>query len=74
MGIYALRRGFSVLAMPKVRTFLLVTSPLVLDGLGNFFALWSTSNWLRFSTGVLWGLILPFYFITGVADFFIQKK
>jgi uncharacterized membrane protein len=74
MGIYALKRGFAVITMPKVRTFILVTSPLVLDGLGNLFHLWNTPNWLRLSTGVLWGSILPFYFITGVADFFIQKK
>ncbi len=74
MGIYALRRGFTVITMPKVFTFILVTSPLVLDGLGNLFHLWNSPNWIRFSTGVLWGLILPFYFIAGVADFFIQKK
>lgn len=74
MGIYAMRRGFSVVAMPKVHTFILVTSPLILDALGNLFHLWNTPNWLRFLTGILWGSILPFYFITGVADFFIQKK
>jgi uncharacterized membrane protein len=73
MGLYALRRGFSDMALPRIRTFILVTSPLVFDAMGNFFNLWNTSNWIRFLTGFLWGLILPFYFIIGVSDFFINR-
>jgi len=73
MGLYAFRRRFSVTTLPRIRTFILATSPLVLDGMGNFFHLWSTPHWIRFLTGFLWGLILPFYFITGVSDFFINR-
>ena len=73
MGLYPLHRGFSEIAIPRIRTFILATSPLVIDALGNFSHLWSTPNWLRFLIGFLWGLILPFYFISGVADFFINR-
>lgn len=73
MGLYVFRRGFSGTALPEVRTFVLITSPLVFDAIGNFLHLWSTPNWIRFSTGFLWGLILPFYFITGISDFFIKR-
>ena len=74
MGLYALRRGFSDTVLPRIRIFILVTSPLVFDAMGNFFHIWNTSNWIRFLTGFLWGLILPFYFITGVSDFFINRE
>ncbi len=74
MGLFAFRRGFSITTLPRIRTFFLATSPLVFDGIGNFFHLWSTPHWIRFLTGFLWGLILPFYFITGVSDYFIQRN
>jgi len=73
IGLYPFLRGFSDTTLPKSRTFILVVFPLVFDALGNLFHLWSTSHWIRFSTGFLWGLILPFYFVTGVADFFLNK-
>lgn len=73
MGLYAFRRGFSDTSLPGIRTFILATSPLVFDAMGNFFHLWNSPHWIRFLTGFIWGLILPFYFITGVSDFFIQR-
>jgi uncharacterized membrane protein len=73
IGLYAFRRGFSTTALPRVRTFILATSPLIFDAMGNFFHFWNTPHWIRFLTGFLWGLILPFYFITGVSDFFINR-
>ncbi len=74
LGLYALKRGFSQISVPKTLTFVLVTAPLVIDALGNLFHIWSSSNWTRFLTGILWGLVLPFYFITGVADFFLNRN
>jgi uncharacterized membrane protein len=73
LGLYPLKRGFSEILIPKILTFILVTAPLVIDALGNLFHIWSTSNWVRFLTGILWGFILPFYFITGVSDFFLNR-
>lgn len=72
MALYPFLKGFSSLSLPKNRTFLLLSFPIVLDTIGNFFHIWSTSNWIRFATGFLWGCILPFYFIIGIADLFIH--
>lgn len=72
--LYPFLKGFSSLNLPKVRTLILISLPVVIDTLGNFFRLWMTSNWLRFLTGFLWGLILPFYFIIGLNDVFLRKK
>jgi len=33
-----------------------------------------TSNWPRFATGFIWGIILPFYFIIGLTDYFVREK
>lgn len=66
--IYPLLRGFSSIYLPKIKYFLVMSLPIGLDTMGNFFRLWNTSNWPRFSLGFIWGLILPFYFITGLAE------
>jgi len=66
--IYPLFRGFSSLSLPRTKYFLALSLPIGVDTLGNFFRLWSTSNWPRFVLGFVWGIILPFYFITGLAE------
>lgn len=72
--IYPFIRGFSLVSVPKTRTFILVSLPIVVDTAGNIFSLWMTSNWLRFFFGFIWGVILPFYFISGISDAFITQK
>jgi uncharacterized membrane protein len=76
---YPVKRGFSTLSLPKRKTFYLATVPIGIDTIGNFFFLWNTAGWLRLILGFIWGIVLPFYFITGIADFilnlsFINKK
>jgi len=66
--LYPLIRGFSRLALPRARTFVFVTLPLALDGLAGVLGIWRSPIGLRFATGVLWGAILPFYFVPGLAD------
>jgi uncharacterized membrane protein len=72
-GLYPLINGFSKLALPRARTFILVSLPIIIDAGGNFLHLWVSSHRIRFMTGSLWGLILPFYFIVGVSDFFLKR-
>lgn len=72
-GLYPLINGFSKLDLPKVRTFILVSLPIITDAGGNFLHLWISSHWIRFMIGFLWGLILPFYFIVGVSDFALKR-
>jgi len=68
IGLYPWLRGFLRLELPPTRVFILLSFPIVLDTLGNFVRFWHTPNLVRFLTGLIWGPILPFYFITGIAD------
>ena len=73
MVLYPFVRGFSGISLPKVKTLVFLSVPIVIDAMGNYF-LWMSPSWLRFLLGVIWGLILPFYFIAGIADYFINIK
>jgi uncharacterized membrane protein len=74
VALYPFLRGFSRVAMPRTKIFILISLPIVMDTLGNFVRLWETPNQLRFVTGLLWGTILPYYLITGLADLALRKK
>jgi uncharacterized membrane protein len=65
---YPFLRGFRRAAQPKANTFAIFTLPIAVDTAGNFFHLWSTTNALRLAIGILWGVILPFYFIPGISE------
>jgi len=71
--LYPFLRGLSRIAPPTGRLFLLVTLPVGLDFAGGLFGLWSSPKGLRFATGSLWGLLLPFYFISGVAELLLWR-
>ncbi len=68
IAAYPLLRGFSAVRLPRLRTFLLLSTPIAADAAGNLLGLWSSGNVLRFLTGILWGSILPFYFLTGLGE------
>lgn len=74
LGLYPLLRDFSSLELPKIKTFCLLSLPVIIDTAGNFFSLWTTSGWIRFFFGFMWGIILPFYFIVGISDLYISFK
>jgi uncharacterized membrane protein len=58
---------------PRSVLFLVLSGPIGIDALGNFFGLWSTSIGLRFATGVVWGSILPFYLLAGLDSLFLKS-
>lgn len=74
MGLYPLLRGFSRVRLPKMKIFLAVSLPIVADTAGNLLGLWATTDVLRLATGCLWGIILPFYFLTGLAELASRGK
>jgi uncharacterized membrane protein len=74
MGVYPLLRGFSKIQLPKMKIFLAVSLPIVADTAGNLLGLWATANVFRLATGILWGTILPFYFVTGLAELASRGK
>lgn len=73
-GLYPFFNKFSNLTLPKTRIFILMSLPVVIDTAGNFFRIWMTSNWPRFATGFIWGIILPFYFIIGLTDYLAREN
>jgi uncharacterized membrane protein len=66
---YPLVRGFGRLTLPSILLFLGLTLPMAVEAAGGIMGFWRSPIGLRFATGLAWGAILPFYFITGVADF-----
>lgn len=72
--VYPFVRGFGRAALPPARLFIALTLPMVLDAVGGFVGAWKSPIGLRFVTGLVWGTILPFYFIGGVVDFFRTRR
>jgi uncharacterized membrane protein len=74
LAFYPILRGWRRLSLPSARAFLIVSAPIVLDTAANFLKLWRTPTAVRLATGVLWGTILPFYFVPGMADLFLSRR
>lgn len=72
--IFPVVKGFSTPTMPKAKTIILISIPIIADTAANILGVWTSTHWVRFVTGILWGLILPFYFLAGLTDYFLRKK
>lgn len=74
LGLYPLVRGFSRLTLPPARPFVLSVLPLAIDGLGGLLGLWASPAGVRFATGLVWGVLLPFFFVPGLSDLLITRR
>lgn len=74
MIIFPFIKGFSDPSLPRARAIILISIPIAVDAAGNFMGIWMSSTWTRFITGAVWGIILPFYFLAGIADYFLRQK
>lgn len=72
--LYPFVRGFSKVKLPSARVFLLLTLPMAVDGAAGILGIWTSPIQVRFVTGVVWGTILPFFFVTGLADLLLAKR
>ena len=72
--LYPFLRGFTRLALPPTRFLILLSLPLAIDGLAGLSRLWTTPGPLRFLTGLIWGGLLPYYFIPGVSSALLERK
>jgi uncharacterized membrane protein len=70
---YPFIRGFRRIALPATGAFLLVSAPIVADAAANFLRIWATSGGIRLATGLLWGTLLPYYFIPGFAELRLRR-
>ncbi|MDH7511680.1 MAG: DUF2085 domain-containing protein [Clostridiales bacterium] len=73
VGLYPFLRTFGRIKLPRIDVFICLSFPIAIDTVGNFAGLWNTPNLARFATGLLWGPILPFYLITGIADLLLSR-
>lgn len=71
---YPFLRGFRRLELPHARTFLLLSMPIAVDAFGGLLRVWASPIGWRFATGFVWGVVLPFYFITGLAELVITGR
>jgi uncharacterized membrane protein len=74
LALYPLVRGFRRAGLPSARSFALATLPMAIDGLAGLAGLWKSPIGVRAVTGLVWGTLLPFYFVPGVADFFELRE
>jgi uncharacterized membrane protein len=72
--LYRIVRGFDRPALPSARAFLIVTLPMGLDGLAGLLGLWRSPIGVRAATGFVWGALLPFFFVGGIADALAKGK
>lgn len=72
--LYPFVRGFSKLELPSTRVFLLLTLPLAVDGAAGILRIWASPITVRFAIGVVWGTVLPFFFVTGLADLLLARR
>jgi len=71
--LYPSVRGFARLAVPSGRLFLLLSLPIGLDYAGGFVGAWASPMGVRLATGLLWGSLLPFYFLTGLGELALRR-
>lgn len=74
LALYPLLRGFRKLGLPSARLIILATIPMALDAIAGILGIWASPMGVRFATGIAWGTLLPFCFVTGVADLLISRK
>lgn len=67
-AFYPLIKGWESLTIPSLRVFAVFSLPIIIDTAGNFFFTWQTPGEIRFMIGILWGLLLPYYFIPGISE------
>jgi uncharacterized membrane protein len=66
-------RALSDLRPPRIAAFLALSFPLALDGAGNILGAWNSPPLVRFVSGLLGGLLLPFFFLAGIGALFAPR-
>jgi uncharacterized membrane protein len=61
-------QGFARPRLPAVRALAALSIPIGVDVAGNVLHAWSSPTGIRFVTGIIWGVILPFFVLPGIHD------
>ena len=73
LALYPVLRGFRGVRLPDTKVFLAVSAPIVIDTAATFLGISDSSGPARLALGFLWGSILPFYLITGLAELTFRR-
>jgi uncharacterized membrane protein len=60
--------------LPSALIFVLFSIPIGIDTAANFLYIWQTPSVWRFFSGIIWGTLLPYYFVVGVSEFFVSLR
>ncbi|MBN2207598.1 MAG: DUF2085 domain-containing protein [Candidatus Aminicenantes bacterium] len=71
--LYAFVRGFRSVRLPSRPLFLVASAPTAVDVAGNILGFWASPAGMRFAMAAAWGLILPFFFVTGLVEALARK-
>ena len=71
---YPFVRGFRSVRLPRTKAFLAVSAPIVADTAATFLGLWSSPAPVRLALGLVWGIILPYYLVTGFAELTFRRR
>jgi uncharacterized membrane protein len=74
LAAYPVVRGFRKIALPPVRLFVLLSLPAAIDFAGGLAGVWRSPIWVRFGAGFVWGVLLPYYFLTGVCELLLWRS
>ncbi len=72
--VYPLINGLRNQEVPSRTHLIFFSLPIIIDTAANFLRFWDTSGWIRLILGILWGSILPFYFIVGINELVHRNK
>ncbi len=73
LGFSSHKRSFYT-HFAKSKILILISIPIFADAAGNLSGIWTSSDAVRLLTGVVWGIILPFYFLAGLSDYILHRK
>ena len=68
LTVYPFLKNFKNTVVPPVELLIIHSLPMGIDAAGNILSLWQTPGWVRLCTGMVWGGILPYYFIAGISE------
>ncbi|MBN2246773.1 MAG: DUF2085 domain-containing protein [Candidatus Aminicenantes bacterium] len=72
--IHPLISGFRNREVPSRAYLIFFSLPIIIDTAANFLRFWNTPGWIRLILGIVWGGILPFYFIAGINELVNRNK
>ena len=74
LALYPLLRRPDSRALPKARLVVLAALPMGLDFLAGITGVWPSPPVFRLATGIVWGAVLPAYFVPGIAEALFRMR